>query len=113
MRVLFQSCDLDGSGALTPDEFEKAITTIIPGLTPADSLRIFHNIDVNGDGQVTYSEFLAATLDPETIDIEQLNKAFRLLDDDGNGFITADELRKVNSLLLMSAMNSRIRLHRF
>ena len=45
--------------------------------------------------QISYSEFLAATLDPNEVDIEELSKAFKLLDEDGNGYITRDELRKV------------------
>jgi hypothetical protein len=74
---------------------QKAIGVIFPELPADDYKRIFESIDVNGDGQVSYSEFLAATIDPENIDIEQLNKAFRVLDEDNNGFITTDELRKV------------------
>ena len=95
VRALFQNIDMDNSGALSFEEFSTAVRTLAPDLTLADITALFHAIDIDGNNLISYTEFLAATLDPREIDIEELNKAFRLLDADGNGFIEVAELETV------------------
>jgi calcium-dependent protein kinase len=95
MRDLFQSFDSDSSGTLSLEEFKQAINIISPTLSFNDIQKIFEVIDFDGDKSISYTEFLAATLDPREIDIGDLNRAFSLMDQDGNGFITFNEIRKV------------------
>lgn len=57
-------------------------------------------IDIDKNQQISYTEFLVATIDPREVDIAELNRAFRMLDEDGNGVITKDEMRKVIKVLL-------------
>ena len=58
MRGVFQTVDTDGSGGLDEDEFCIAMQILCPQLTAQDCGLIFHNIDINNDGQISYTEFL-------------------------------------------------------
>lgn len=93
-RAFFQTYDTDKNGVLSLEEFRKAMqacniftnqTTDIEPLSEDDVDRIFMAVDVNGDGQISFTEFLAATLDPRDYDIHALNTAFQLLDVDQKG----------------------------
>lgn len=54
---------------------------------------IFDRIDLNGDGEIDYSEFLAAAINKESLlDEERLISAFKSFDQDGSGTISATEL---------------------
>lgn len=100
LRAVFQSFDRDGSGTISKDEFHQALAIITPELTQDDVNRLFDIVDIDHNGTISYTEFLAATLDPREVDMEELSKAFKLLDEDGNGFITKDELKKVVKVML-------------
>ena len=53
-------------------------------------------MDANGDGMVDYSEFIAAATDRRRlINENNLQMLFELFDEDGNGVISIEELRKV------------------
>jgi calcium-dependent protein kinase len=98
LRAVFQSFDTDMSGQISRKEFLSAMNKLAPELSPEDVTRLFDIIDIDKNQQLSFTEFLIATLDPREIDIEELNNAFRVLDEDGNGFITKDELRKVKTI---------------
>lgn len=95
MRQLFQTCDSDSSGSLSITEFCKALTILAPGLNITDYERLFNMIDIDNDGSISYTEFLAASIDPRTMNLEELNEAFDLIDSDSNGYITKDELKNM------------------
>jgi calcium-dependent protein kinase len=99
LRAVFQSFDADGSGTLSRKEFQRAIAQLAPELSSTDIDRLFDMIDIDKNKQISYTEFLVASLDPREVDLEELNKAFKLLDEDGNGYISRDELRKVSGIL--------------
>jgi len=56
---------------------------------------LFDTIDQDGNKQISFIEFVAATIDPREVDVSELNNAFRLLDKEGKGYITQDDLRRV------------------
>jgi calcium-dependent protein kinase len=52
--------------------------------------------DVDGNGFLEYTEFVAATMNrKKMLSMEQLKKAFSQFDLDGNGLISFDELKHV------------------
>merc|ERR1712224_1065392 len=54
------------------------------------------SIDTDGSGKIDYTEFLAATMERSVyMKEEKLHAAFSLLDLDGNGRISKDELKQV------------------
>jgi calcium-dependent protein kinase len=56
--------------------------------------------DVDGDGFIDYNEFVAATINVNQLEKEDLiYKAFRELDEDGSNTISINELEKVLVIL--------------
>ena len=57
---------------------------------------LFRSIDTDNNGHISYSEFIAASLDKNFILSQQkLKEAFNYFDKDGNGFIDSDELKEI------------------
>lgn len=106
LRAVFQSFDTDLSGTISRKEFHTAMEKLAPELGEDDVDKLFNLIDIDKNQQLSFTEFLIATLDPREIDIEELNNAFRILDEDGNGYITKDELRKIIRSQLIQAMEN-------
>ena len=118
LRDVFLSLDKTGEGTISLGELKEAIRgeeateDAVPGgaspkspKTPAARLRraksevigsLFEVLDANGDEQVYYSDFLAATMDVrKQLRQEAVLSAFNRLDADGSGTISPDDLRKV------------------
>ena len=57
---------------------------------------IFEKVDINKDGAIEYTEFLAASIDKESLlSEEKLSAAFKNFDKDGSGTISALEIKNV------------------
>ena len=55
---------------------------------------LVHQLDTNQDGKIDYGEFITAAVNrTRLLNEENLRIAFNLLDKDGNGQISKDELR--------------------
>ena len=60
---------------------------------------IFKEIDFNNDGSINFSEFLTVNIQKEKLlNEETLDRAFKMFDLDGNGYITIDELKQAMPL---------------
>ena len=58
--------------------------------------RIMQAVDIDNNGQIEYSEFLTATMDYKKLLCQaNLEEAFKLFDEDGNGFIHPEEIKAV------------------
>jgi calcium-dependent protein kinase len=60
LKQFFDQLDIDSSGTLTIEEIEKAFKQIDIGITDIELQQIWEGLDFHKDGQVNYSEFLAA-----------------------------------------------------
>jgi len=58
MREIFAKSDNDSSGALSIAEFQKCCKDADIGLTRKEVNILMHECDVDGDGQITYEEFV-------------------------------------------------------
>ena len=58
MMEIFHRSDVDGSGALSLQEFRKCCKDADIGLTKKEINILMHQCDVDGDGQITYEEFV-------------------------------------------------------
>jgi calcium-dependent protein kinase len=58
--------------------------------------KIFDRVDIDGSGQIDYSEWVVATIDKsKLLTREKLQSAFNLFDKDGGGSISAQEVKEV------------------
>ena len=96
--------DLDGSG---PNKTEFAGDDNPMSQPARDGLRpVFNSMDI-GDDQITFTEFLAATINPHAVDTKS-STTFTLLDSNNDGFISLDELRKMYAYKHMKKRPSRL-----
>jgi calcium-dependent protein kinase len=95
LRASFLKIDRDNSGLITYAELTKALGEA--GLHEKGRVdELLRSIDVDGDGSISYDEFITAVVDRQLI--HRQNKvwwAFCEFDLDGDGKITVDELRTV------------------
>ena len=63
-------------------------------INEADVYRFIENIDIDNSGQISYSQFLCATLTPEHLTDEKVEALFYDIDSLRSGFITKQTLLK-------------------
>ena len=96
LRAVFCAIDADGSGSISREEFSSALGAH-PQLKESEVVRIFDQIDFSRQGEVSYNEFLAATLGALSggtrgLDEESVRAVFERLDTDSDGVVTRDNL---------------------
>ena len=92
-RELFMSLDTTDSGTLTKEEFMTAFRN--SGNSPEELEDLFDKLDVNCNGEVLYTEFLAATLEAEgELEEAQLEEAFDLISRKSK-YITKKDVQKM------------------
>lgn len=69
------------------------------------TLRLHALQDVNGCNEITYTEFIAATLDLHgRVEEKRLAEAFDLMDDDDSGYISKEVCGVVTNQLLFKSV---------
>jgi Ca2+-binding EF-hand superfamily protein len=58
LRKVFKIMDDDNSGYLDQQEFNKALKDYRVSVTPEEARKLFQIFDMNGDGNISYDEFL-------------------------------------------------------
>jgi calcium-dependent protein kinase len=114
LRSVFQDIDRNSNGVLERDEFRLAMQTLNPDLCYQDIELLFDIMDQDDNKTISFLEFVAATIDPREVDVQEMNQAFRLLDRDQRGYLTRDDLLRVLSTvpneeidMFMSAKHSQ------
>jgi hypothetical protein len=54
----FQLVDKDNSGTISDSEFFNLLKILYPNIQPPEMNRIYHQVDSNRSGEITYEEFL-------------------------------------------------------
>ena len=86
--------DSGNTGTLLLHEMKQAFKSEIKNEQELNDL--FNKIDFNEDGEINYSEFLAACIDKnKAVTEDNLQFAFHHFDVDNSGFITAENLQEV------------------
>lgn len=97
LKRVFQMFDRNGDGHITKKEMADSLDKL--GIyIPGDDLEaMIQKIDVNHDGCVDMDEFgeLYQTIMDERDEDEDMREAFNVFDQNGDGFITVEELRSV------------------
>ena len=96
LKEEFDKFDTNKDGEISKDELIQCLEKIYPYQEARERAeKIFKEIDFNNDGCINFSEFLTANFKKDKLLSEKtLQKTFNLLDLDGNGFITIDELKE-------------------
>ena len=98
LKTVFDEMDTDKSGTLEKHELQRAFTqkeSSLGHLSKAQINVILKELDMNQDNRVTYTEFIAAAIDPKLINDETMLKGlFDQFDTDMSGEIDPEELHK-------------------
>ena len=112
LKNFFMQLDVDNSGTLTIDEIEKAFKEIDIGITEDELKQIWEGLDFHQDGQINYSEFLAAMVSSFNFQKEEkLWSVFNLFkENSGNkNYITYDSLNNAAKALNLSINENEIK----
>ena len=97
IKEAFDLFDTDGSGSIDPKELKAAMQSLGFEAKNQTIFQMISDLDANKSGAIDFEEFLdmmtARMSDKDTR--EDINKVFRLFDDDSTGQITLKNLRRV------------------
>ncbi|CAG9326882.1 unnamed protein product [Blepharisma stoltei] len=95
LRTHFMRIDRNGKGSITYDELHQVLQQYSAAL--GDEIgSIIASMDVNRNGIIDYTEFLAASLDKSIyMQQERLITAFKVFDKNNNGLISIDDLKEL------------------
>jgi calcium-dependent protein kinase len=93
---LFVKLDKNKDGYLTLKELREGMKDI----ENADEVaEILQGVDIDNNGAINYTEFIAATLDQKSYfsQTKKMDDVFKVFDRDGDGVIDEDEIRQLLS----------------
>jgi len=68
LKSAFALYDTDGNGLLDLDEMQKGIGMILNGVQDEDVRALVNAYDLNGDGKLSYEEFLSILQNPRLLE---------------------------------------------
>jgi Ca2+-binding EF-hand superfamily protein len=94
---VFRTLDLNSDGQLTPDEIKIGYQEFYDKeLTDEEVSEIVRRVDFRKTGAIDYSEFVVASMfERNLLDEKRLKAAFKMFDKDRDGYIDANNLKKV------------------
>ncbi|GLT27754.1 hypothetical protein SLA2020_027290 [Shorea laevis] len=101
LKRVFQMFDRNGDGRITKKELNDSLENLGIFIPDLELTQMIDKIDVNGDKCVDIDEFgeLYQSIMAERDEEEDMREAFNVFDQNGDGYITVDELRSVLSSL--------------
>lgn len=97
-KAAFAMFDKDGDGHITTDELGDIFRSLGELATDEEIAHLVKEVDTDGDGEIDFSEFVAMMSKQKEMAEDEpdiAREAFNMFDKDGNGQITADELRQL------------------
>lgn len=96
-KEAFSLFDKDGDGVISTQELGTVMRSVGHNPTEAEIQGMIQGVDVDASGTIDFAEFLTlmARRTREVDNEDELREAFRVFDKDGNGYISAAELRHV------------------
>lgn len=108
LRDIFLELDDDGDGIITATELQKGLSSAgVTSMAHQEVKELLKAVDADGDGQIDYTEFLAASMQRQSVVREsECWAAFRVFDKNDDGRISQSELAEVlNSQEVNSAVS--------
>ena len=98
MRQLFDAMDIDFDGHLTKNEIIQGLMRM--GMSKAQAIeeatRIFTLADIDENGYLEFNEWCTTTMDKrQMLKRPMLLQAFKMIDKDGSGVVSFDEVRDI------------------
>jgi len=94
LRDAFALFDADDDGEITTEELAKIMNHHGFYPSPEELNTMVGNVDKNSNGTVDYDEFVEMMLKRKDVDkIDDIAQAFKVFDKDGDGLISAEEIR--------------------
>ena len=93
LRVMFKAMDRNRNGTLSPVEFKYAMRDYGLNISEIEVTQIVKHFDTNGDGMLSFDEFLRAirgSLNDRRRDL--VHQAYKVLDKDGSGQVTIKDI---------------------
>lgn len=97
-REMFLRFDANNDGFIDIQELQSVYGDIADlfHLEEPDVVQLFQACDANGDGKIDYTEFISAAMEKTLLVSKQnLRAAFDMIDANGDGELTKDELKAV------------------
>ena len=96
MKEVFQAFDTDRSGTVTISELMDGLRKKGVDKAASEVAELVKSMDMDGNGELDYEEFIAATLSTAKMENEDnLARAFAYFDKDNSGYISRSEVQKV------------------
>jgi calcium-dependent protein kinase len=94
---LFRQFDTNGDGVLSKQEIMEGYKAYLGDVeAEKEAERIMQEVDMDKSGTIDYNEFILAALNRQKVlNKEKLEATFKMFDKDGNGKISADEIRSI------------------
>ncbi|KAE9585959.1 putative EF-hand domain pair protein [Lupinus albus] len=101
LKRIFQLFDRNGDGRITMKELNDSLEKLNIFIPDNELAKMIEKIDVNHDGCVDIDEFgeLYKSIMDDRDEEEDMREAFNVFDQNGDGFISVEELRSVLSSL--------------
>tara|TARA_B100000035_G_C20822037_1_gene474688 strand:- start:227 stop:661 length:435 start_codon:yes stop_codon:yes gene_type:complete len=94
-KEAFSLFDKDGDGVVDVKEIKSVMKSLNLNYTQQNIKDMIDDIDVNGDGFIDFDEFITMICKKSSTSDNELKEAFKVFDKDGNGSISASELKHV------------------
>ncbi|KAM0870963.1 hypothetical protein ACQ4PT_039696 [Festuca glaucescens] len=97
IKEAFDLFDTDGSGTIDPRELNVAMRALGFEMTPEQINQMIAEVDKDGSGTIDLDEFVHMMTDKmgERDTRDELHKAFRIIDQDGNGKISDVDIQRL------------------
>ncbi|XP_076096068.1 neo-calmodulin-like isoform X2 [Mytilus galloprovincialis] len=98
-KEVFELFDKDGDGTITIKELDTVMRSLGQNPTENEVKEMVQKVDTDGNGTIEFPEFLQMATDMmKSVDLaDEVRDAFRLFDKNGDGYVTASELKTILS----------------
>ena len=98
LKEMFYEMDVNKDGTLSIQEIKDCLMKLKSekDLNKEDIIKLFKGIDTNNSRRIEYTEFLSAAMEKnDYLKEERLLDIFKMLDKDGSGKISKDDIKKI------------------